>query len=109
FAPSLAALWLTARAEGEAGVRVLLAHVVQWRVGWQWYLFAAGYVVAIKLAVALIYRVASGVWPRFGTLPWYVIIGSIIISTPLQAGGEIGWGRFSLPAPGAPFWRGSGV
>src|SRR5215510_15301294 len=103
FAPSLAALWLTARAEGEAGVRVLLARVVQWRVGWQWYLFAAGYVVAIKLAVALIYRVASGVWPRFGTLPWYVIIGAIIISTPVQAGEEIGWRGYALPRLAAHF------
>src|SRR5260370_29410200 len=65
FAPSLAALWLTARIEGGAAVETLLRRVIQWRVAGRWYLFAAGYVAAIKLSVALIYTVATRQWPPF--------------------------------------------
>jgi len=97
FSPALAALWLTARAEGDTGVRALLSGVIRWRVGLQWYLFAAGYTVAIKLLVALIHRLAAGAWPRFGNLPWYVIIMAIAISTPFQAGEEVGWRGYALP------------
>ena len=70
FAPSAVALSLTAQSEGRAGVRVLLRRVVQWRVPTRWYLFAAGYIVAIKLAVAVMHRAFTGAWPRFGTDPW---------------------------------------
>jgi membrane protease YdiL (CAAX protease family) len=97
FAPGLVALWLTARAEGGPGVRALLGHVLRWRVAAQWYLFAAGYIAAIKLAVALVHRVATGAWPRFGTESWYVILAAIVVSTPFQAGEEIGWRGYALP------------
>jgi membrane protease YdiL (CAAX protease family) len=97
FAPSLVALWLTSQAEGRPGVRALLRRVFQWRVAAQWYLFAVGYTAAIKLTVALVHRVATGVWPRFGNLPWYVIAGAIVISTPFQAGEEVGWRGYALP------------
>src|SRR5262245_57188361 len=78
FAPSLSALWLTARHEGEAGVGGLLARVVQWRVGWKWYLFAVSYIAAIKLAAALIHRVITGAWPRFGGEAWYIMLIAVI-------------------------------
>lgn len=97
FAPSLAALWLTARAEGRAGVSALLSGVIRWRVAARWYVFAASYTVAIKLGVALIYRVAMGAWPRFGTDRWYVILLAIAFSIPFQAGEEIGWRGYALP------------
>jgi len=32
FAPSLVALWLTARTEGDSGVRALLGGVLNWQV-----------------------------------------------------------------------------
>ncbi len=97
FAPSLVALSLTSRAEGGTGVRALLRRVVQGRVAARWYVFAAGYTVAIKLTVALIHRVATGAWPRFGNESWYVIPFAIAISTPFQAGEEIGWRGYALP------------
>src|SRR5262249_12415119 len=65
-APSLVALWLTARAEGGEGVRTLLSGVVKWRVAARWYWFAIGYTAAVKLSVAVIHRAAVGQWPRFG-------------------------------------------
>ncbi len=103
FAPSLAALWLTARAQGGGGVEALLRRVIQWRVAARWYLFAAGYMAAIKLTVALIHRLAIGAWPRFGGEPWYLIPLAIVISAPFQAGEEIGWRGYALPRLAARF------
>jgi membrane protease YdiL (CAAX protease family) len=52
---------------------------------------------AIKLAVALVHRVAVGAWPRFGQEAWYIIVVSIVIATVVQAGEEIGWRGYALP------------
>ena len=97
FAPGLVALSLTARVDGGPGVRALVGRVLRWRVAWPWYLFAVGYIPAIKLCVALIHRLATGAWPQFGTDPWYVIPAAIAFSTPFQAGEEIGWRGYALP------------
>lgn len=97
FSPALVALTLTGRTGGRAGVRELLCQMLRWRVNVRWYLFAVTYMAAIKLLVALIYRLATGGWPRFGHEAWYVILVAIIISTPVQAGEEIGWRGYALP------------
>jgi hypothetical protein len=89
FAPSVVALWLTARADGRAGMRAMLRRLLEWRVGARWYLFAVGYMAAIKLAVALVHRVAVGAWPPLGQEVWYIIVASIVITTAGQAGEEI--------------------
>ncbi len=52
---------------------------------------------AIKLSVALVHRIATGAWPRFGQEAWYVMVGAIMISTWVQAGEEIGWRGYALP------------
>ncbi len=106
FAPSLVALWLTSRTEGDTGVRALLGGVFKWRVPVRWYLFALAYIPAIKLTAALIHRVATGVWPRFGNDPWYLILAGITVSTPFQAGEEIGWRGYALPRLAARFGLG---
>ncbi|PYP47669.1 MAG: hypothetical protein DMD42_02170 [Gemmatimonadetes bacterium] len=97
FAPSLVAVWLTARAEGDSGLRALLGGVLRWQVAAGWYLFALAYIPAIKLTVALVHRLATGAWPRFGDEPWYGILAAIAFSTPFQAGEEIGWRGYALP------------
>jgi membrane protease YdiL (CAAX protease family) len=97
YAPGLVALALTAWRHGSAGVRDLLSRVVQWRVAARWYGFAAGYVVSVKLVVALIHRLVTGAWPRFELSSWYLIPFAIVFSTPFQAGEEIGWRGFALP------------
>ena len=103
IAPGLVALALTARAEGGPAARALLGRVLRWRVAWPWYLFAVGYIPAIKLCVALVHRLATGVWPHFGTDPWYLIPAAIAFSTPFQAGEEIGWRGYALPRLAARF------
>ena len=97
FAPSLVALVLTARADGRAGTLALLHRTVKWSVGARWYMFAVGYMAAIKLAVALLLRIATGAWPALGQEPVYIMAIAIPFSTPVQAGEEIGWRGFALP------------
>jgi uncharacterized protein len=95
--PALVALWLSSRSEGSSGRQQLLSRVFQWEVAGRWYVFAIIYMPAVKLAVALTHRATTGTWPHFGNLPWYLIIGAMVISTPVQAGEEIGWRGFALP------------
>jgi len=110
FAPSIVALSLTARAAGTSGVLALLRKLVQGNVSVRWYLFAAGYMAAVKLTVALLHRVLLGAWPRFGNEAWYVMIAATIFSTVIggQAGEEIGWRGFALPRLAARFGYGIG-
>jgi hypothetical protein len=42
-----------------------------------WYLFAIGYMAAIKLAAALAYRMLTASWPRFGDEAWFAIVFAI--------------------------------
>jgi hypothetical protein len=77
---------LTARAEGRAGLETLLHRLLQWQVRARWFVFAAGYMAAIKLPAALFYRVGTGTWPRFDSTPWYVMAATIVISPPVPGG-----------------------
>ena len=97
FAPSLVALALTARAEGRPGVLALLRQTTKWQVRARWYVFALTYMVAIKLASAVLVRVATGAWPAFGQEAAYIMAIAIPFSTPVQAGEEIGWRGYALP------------
>ena len=96
-APSLVALALTERAGGRAATRALLDRVFLWDVAARWYVFAVGYMLAIKLSAALVYRFVTGGWPRFGDEAWYLMAIAIVFSTWVQAGEEIGWRGYALP------------
>jgi membrane protease YdiL (CAAX protease family) len=97
WGPSVAALWVTARSEGAAGVRRLIGRLLQGPVSARWVVFASVYMAALKLAVAALHRLALGAWPAFGHDPWYLIPLAIAFSTPFQAGEELGWRGFALP------------
>ena len=97
FAPGLVALALTERGEGRAATRMLIDRVFDWRVRARWYIFAIGFLPAIKLSVALVHRLGTGAWPRFGPEAWYVMAAAIMVSTWVQAGEEIGWRGYALP------------
>lgn len=107
FAPSLVAIGLTALQRGRPGLEALLSRLFYTQVGARWYLFAVGYMLTIKLAVALLYRMIMGAWPRFGSEAWYIIAVAIVFSTPVQAGEEIGWRGYALPRLAARMGLGS--
>jgi membrane protease YdiL (CAAX protease family) len=97
FAPAFVAVALTAHAEGQGGVSALLRQMILVDVPARWYLFAVGYFAAIKLGVALVHRAVIGAWPAFTQESWLLMLAAVAISTPVQAGEEIGWRGFLLP------------
>lgn len=97
FSPGLIALALTERADGRAGTRALFRQIFKWKVGARWYVFALAYIPAIKVLVALMYRIITGAWPPFGQEPLYIMAAALLISTWAQAGEEIGWRGYALP------------
>jgi membrane protease YdiL (CAAX protease family) len=97
FSPALVAVALTYRAEGRAAVQSLLNRIFKWDVSWRWYLFALAFIPVVKLLVAVVYRIMTGAWPRFGETPWYLMAGAIAVSTWAQAGEEVGWRGYALP------------
>lgn len=97
IAPSLVAIALVARASGSAGVQALLRRLLEWRVGARWYVFAIGFLLALKLAAAVAHLALTGDWPLFGMTPWFEIAAAIVLGTPLQAGEEVGWRGYALP------------
>jgi membrane protease YdiL (CAAX protease family) len=97
FAPGLVALALTERYEGRAATRALIARIFKWDVGARWYAFAILYIPAIKLVVALVHRIVTDAWPRFGQEPVYAMAAALLVSTWIQAGEEVGWRGYALP------------
>jgi membrane protease YdiL (CAAX protease family) len=95
--PALVALAITARSESRKGVSALFRGIIKWRANIGWYLFALGYMAAVKLSAALLYRVMTDTWPMFSSTHWYLIALIIPFSTLVQAGEEIGWRGFALP------------
>jgi membrane protease YdiL (CAAX protease family) len=106
FAPGYTALALTARYEGRSAATTLLNRILKWDVGVRWYVFAIGYMPAIKLIVAVVVRVVTGEWPRFGREPLYIMLAALMISTWVQAGEEVGWRGYALPRLSARFGLG---
>ena len=107
FAPALAALAVTLHVEGRSGVIALLRRITRWSVAAKYYVFALGFMIALKLTAAMIYRASTSSWPRFDTSQWYLIPFAIALSTPFQAGEEIGWRGYALPRLADRFGLGS--
>jgi membrane protease YdiL (CAAX protease family) len=97
FGPAVAALTTAALLEGRSGVSGLIALVRRWPTAARWYVFAVGYVAVVKLVAAALFRVLTGGWPAFTDTPWLLMAGGIILSTPVQAGEELGWRGYALP------------
>ena len=97
YAPSIVAVSLTWRAGGGRAVRDLLGGVLIADVPVRLYVLALSYMGVIKLSAAVLHRAIAGTWPAFGTEPLYLLPLAVAISTPFQAGEEIGWRGFALP------------
>lgn len=99
FGPALAAIIVTAIAEGGAGVRALLSRVVQWRVGWVWYVAALGLPFALTLA-ARGFQLVLGGSTNAGPGDPIALIATLAL---LVVGEELGWRGFALPRLQARF------
>lgn len=93
-APAVVALWLNSRS---ARPDALWARLFEWQVSGRYYLFAISYIIAAKLTAAMLYRGLVGQWPAFGPMPLYLLLFATLVSTPVQAGEEIGWRGYALP------------
>jgi len=91
FAPALVALWLAPNRKD------LIDRLFQWQVPVRWYVFALGYLAAAKLAAAIVHRITLGAWPALEPGPWLLFVAGLLVSTPVQAGEEIGWRGYALP------------
>lgn len=94
FGPTLAALIVTAFAEGKAGVGALLRRVVLWRVAPVWYAVAIGVPLVVAILVLGVHSLTTGA-------PFAISAGTplplLIILAILVVGEEIGWRGFALP------------
>jgi membrane protease YdiL (CAAX protease family) len=95
MAPALVALAMSARREG--GIAAIIDRLGRWHVGLRWYLFALGYMAAVRFAAALVCRLSTGAWPVIDSWAPAAVVVSIVLSTPFQAGEEIGWRGYALP------------
>ena len=112
WAPTIAALVLTAVLDGRAGVRRLLRGVLKWRVAWYWYVFAILGPTLVVFAAILVHLLLGGTAPtlagiaaRFG-LPAeraMLVLGflPLVYVTTIFAGGpiaeELGWRGYAQP------------
>jgi membrane protease YdiL (CAAX protease family) len=94
FVPSLVAVVLTLIFEGTAGLRRLGRRVVQFDIGWRWYLAATGVVAAATAGQILIVRLMGHSFDfglflaQIGSLVPLIILGSL--------SEELGWRGYAL-------------
>jgi membrane protease YdiL (CAAX protease family) len=103
FGPALVALALTASARGVRGARSFIAHILPKRIAARWYAFALGFPFAVKGGQLLLVRVVTGTWPQFLSQSLLLVPFAIALSTPVQAGEELGWRGYLLPRLTARF------
>ncbi len=96
-APSLIAISLVHRKSGAAGVRALLRPILHWRVAARWWVFAVGFGLSARLIAALLHRGFVGDWPLINTGAATLFLAGVLVSTPGQAGEEVGWRGYALP------------
>jgi membrane protease YdiL (CAAX protease family) len=99
FGPMVAALILTAIINGRAGLKALLARVVQWRVNLRWYGVALFLPLALGLSAFGLNLLLGAPMPAAAQLPpWAVILQVFLVQLILiQVGEELGWRGFALP------------
>jgi membrane protease YdiL (CAAX protease family) len=103
WAPAIAALLAAALTGGRDAVRELVARLVRWRVGWQWYLVVILGPAVFSVAVAGVYVLLGGSWAaaapaalREGSLMMLPLFLLILILTD-GLGEELAWRGFALP------------
>lgn len=99
--PFLAAFVVTGATDGKAGVRQLLHRIVQWRVGFKWYILVLlGYPLFFLLGFAAV--LGPAVVSSSLTQKWPLLLGFYLPQIPVgfflpTLGEEVGWRGFALP------------
>ena len=100
YAPSLAALIVTAYTKGIPGLRQLLSQLLRWRVGVGWYLIVLLGMPAILVGSGVLSAWLSGQQFNLeqGPKPFalYPVLMSLMLD-PGPLGEELGWRGFALP------------
>jgi uncharacterized protein len=94
FVPSVVAIVLTGIREGKTGLRKLFRRVIQFKIGWRWYLAAVLVVVLATAGQLLIIRLLG---QRFNYSGFINQLGSfipLIVIGPLSE--ELGWRGYAL-------------
>jgi membrane protease YdiL (CAAX protease family) len=96
--PAVIALLLSALSGGMEAVISLLKKLLQWRVGWRWYVIALGLALALRLVMSLL-ALFFGWIPSIQINPWslpqFILIG--IFASIGAALEELGWRGYALP------------
>lgn len=99
FGPLVAAVTVTGREQGRAGVRELLARARRWRIGLPALLLIAGLPFAASAAARALDLLTGGTPPPFAlSTPWALIptfLFILLLGGPLQE--EFGWRGYALP------------
>lgn len=89
FVPSLVAIALTWRQEGREGLKRLGRRVMQFRIGWRWYLAIVGIVVLGTVAQIALIHILGGTFDLSLFVAQLPIAIPLIILGPLSE--ELGW------------------
>lgn len=94
FVPSLLAIFLTWKKEGLPGLRILGQHIIQFNLGWRWYMFILLIVIAGTAGQLTIHKLLGN---TFDGYLFGAQLGSflpLLIMGPLSE--EIGWHGYAL-------------
>ena len=94
FVPSLLAIFLTLKKEGLSGLRILGQRIIQFKLGWRWYIFTFLIVVAGTAGQLTINKLLGNTFPRSLFLAQLGSFLPLLILGPLSE--EIGWRGYAL-------------
>jgi len=94
FVPSLVAVFLTWKHPGASGLRQLGRRMIQFNIGWRWYLAAAAVVIISVAAQLVMLRLFGQTFPMPLFLAQLGSVVPLLILGPLSE--EIGWRGYAL-------------
>jgi membrane protease YdiL (CAAX protease family) len=105
YGPCLSAMIVTYVTGGKGSIRRLFKRLLDWRVGWKWYVFIVLYPLGLHLAVVYLDRLMGGPIPVFfqsegvpAGNTWLVLAGLVVYQVFVRGvGEETGWRGFALP------------